>query len=269
MKKVNKSGPPDLFREFETQYPNASWRDFSDYDEGKAYKEAKKRIFEDQGQLCAYCETRIESSPEQSYLQRIEHFHEKSDNTNTEKNWTLDWANLIGVCKGGSGGENKNSDGTSIFPTPENLSCDAFKGHLVVKGVLPAGCEGKLINPLLLSASPSLFKFDRQTGMLEPNDKFCDEFVVEDNKCGSVKDLVEQTIEVLNLNCDRLNKQRLEVSYEHNRLLKKAREMNNKEIFEVLAERWFRHHWPSFFTTRRILLGPHAEMYLQRINYDG
>lgn len=255
--------------QFKVENPTASWSQFRNHDAGRAYKRTKVMIFADQGQLCAYCETRIESTPEQSDLQRIEHVHEKSDTSDVQKNWALDWGNVVGVCKGGSGRENKNRDGKNIFPMPINLSCDAFKAHLVESGKLSIGCEEELINPLFLPASPSLFKFDKRTGMLEPNDKSCAEIVMEKNKYDSTEELVQHTIYALNLNCDRLKAQRLQVWKEYNRLVKKAREANNREIFGFLAERWFGKRWPAFFTTRRALLGVHGEKYLASMNYDG
>jgi hypothetical protein len=48
----------------------------------------------------------------------------------------LDWNNVFGVCKGGS--DQKK------YPTPENLSCDAHKNHILSS----AQTEGVYLNPL-------------------------------------------------------------------------------------------------------------------------
>lgn len=269
MKKINKSLPPNPLTEFQAEHGESSWGTFRNNNDGLSYKELAKLIFVDQGQLCAYCEVRIESSPEESDLQRIEHFHEKADTSDVNQNWALEWRNVIGVCKGGSGRENKDSDGKTIHKTPENLSCDASKGRFVTKRVLPAGCEGYLINPLFLPASPCLFQFDRATGKLKPDVEACDDIVLEENIFDSTRELVDRTIEILNLNCDRLNQQRLELLYEYNRLVEKARRTNDRTIFVSLSERWFRCSWPEFFTTRRILLHKHAENYLRGTSYNG
>ena len=48
-----------------------------------------------------------------------------------------------------------------------------------------------------------------------------------------------------------------------------SRKNNDKQCFSKMAKRWFREKWPSFFTTRRILLGKHAETYLVQIGFQG
>jgi hypothetical protein len=151
---------------------------------------------------------------------------------------------------------------------PANLSCDAYKDHLIVKNKLPIACEGYLINPLELPAFPCLFDLNKRTGELKPKDKYGDLGI--DNNCYStISELVEKTIEFLNLNCDRLNKQRLAVLNQYNQEIKKARIINDQQVHSKLAIRWFQKQWLPFVTTRRILLNVHAENYLQSINYTG
>ncbi len=210
--------------------------------------------------MCAFCENEVN----ETHKQRIEHFHPKSDKTNPNHNWSLDWTNVIGVCFGGSGSDIDKS----IHPLPANLSCDAYKDHLIVKNKLPIACEGYLINPLELPAFPCLFDFNKRTGELIPKDNYAGiEF--EDNQYGSTAELIAKTIEHLNLNCDRLNQQRLKVRDQYNQEIAKARKNNDKAIFAKLAKRWFQKQWLPFFTTRRILLGNHAEIYLTNTNYSG
>ena len=81
--------------------------------------------------------------------------------------------------------------------------------------------------------------------------------------------LAEQTINVLNLNCERLCKDRLEVLRFYNRQIKKYREMEDGAGLSKLSESVFRNRFPEFFTTWRSLLGKHAEKYLQSIAYNG
>jgi uncharacterized protein (TIGR02646 family) len=264
LKKINKSSDAGALAPFAQAFPDAGWDEFRNHNGGIDYASVKRAIFADQGQLCAFCETRIESTDGQKHLQRIEHFHSKSD-TDTSHNWTLDWQNLIGVCLGGSGLDNDRS----LFPAPQNLSCDAYKGHLIEKSKLPVECEGLLLNPLLLPAFPCLFDLDKPTGELRPNVNACEQVEIADNRCASVVELVQNTIDVLNLNCDRLNKQRLAVLHGYERRIKQARLKNDRTIFQTLAQRWFGQHWPAFFTTRRILLGSHAEVHLQTMSYNG
>jgi len=52
-------------------------------------------------------------------------------------------------------------------------------------------------------------------------------------------------------------------------MIAKARKRNDKECFSEIAALWFNDKWKSFFTTRRLLLGNHAEVYLSKIGYNG
>ena len=116
MKKICKSTEPPELTGFREEHPKATWEEFKNT--GPA-TEIKSIVFHDQGHLCAFCETKL--AADKTHHQRIEHFHPKSDDSNPNHNWTLDWDNMIGVCKGGSNQHN--------YPTPENLSCDAYKDH--------------------------------------------------------------------------------------------------------------------------------------------
>lgn len=71
MKKILKSSPPNTLTLYEINNPTKKWEDFRNFNNAKDYSELKTLIFQDQGQLCAYCETRIEN--EQYEKQRIEH----------------------------------------------------------------------------------------------------------------------------------------------------------------------------------------------------
>jgi len=236
-------------------YPENNWDDFYNTSD---YKEIKTLIFSEQGGLCAFCENEIL----EIHKQRIEHFHPKSDKTNSNHNWALDWKNVIGVCLGGSDVDK------SVHPLPANLSCDAYKDYLITTKKLSEICEGYLFNPLHLPAFPCLFDFDKRTGELKPKEDYAGiEF--ENNQYGSTAELVAKTIENLNLNCDRLNQQRLRVFWQYEKEIQKAREKQDRQFKSKLAKHWFQKQWLPFFTTRRILLGNHAENYLTSINYQG
>ena len=253
MKKINKTPGSNVLTRFATHHPTKCWEDFKNANGGNDYRAIRRQIFNDQGELCAYCESKVGNQP--AHKQRIEHFHPKSDNSNVAKNWGLDWNNVIGVCIGGD-------DAKSQHPLPANLSCDSYKNYLISKGYLSEQCEGSLLNPLNILATPSLFKFDKRTGELLPNDT---------QVAGIESDLlklVEKTIEILNLNCDRLKDQRLKVRNEYNRQIAKAKR-KDKKVFTKMAEQWFQDKWPNFFTTRRLLLEQYAENYLKTIGYNG
>jgi uncharacterized protein (TIGR02646 family) len=258
VKKINKSPLSNSLTQYARQNSQANWDDFRNYNQGNNYKQIKALIFTEQGCLCAFCENEVK----EAYKQRVEHFHPKSDKTNPNHNWALDWNNVTGVCIGGEGSDK------STHPLPANLSCDAFKNHLINQGKLSEQCEGYLLNPLELPAFPCLFDFNKRTGKLEPKPNY-EGIEFQNNKYTSTAELVTKTIEHLNLNCDRLNEQRLEVLKIYNQEIAKARKNNDKTIFTKLVQRWFQKRWISFFTTRRILLGEEAENYLKQINYDG
>lgn len=170
---------------------------------------------------------------------------------------------MLAVCMGGSVTDH------SQYPTPENLSCDAYKDHLINKNQLPLVCEGYLLNPLGLSIA-NLFSFNRLTGELNVDAAACAAAEFKGvNQYASLEQLVKETIRILNLNCQRLCDSRLEVMYAYNRFIKQARETGQTDIHQRLTQRWFSKPWPAFFTTRRILLGRTAEDYLQTNCYKG
>lgn len=139
--------PPNNLTSYLQNHPHDNWDDFRGNNEGKDYQIIKTLIFNDQSGLCAFCENEVK----EIYKQRVEHFHPKSDKTDLTHNRALDWQNVIGVCIGG-----EDSDKTA-HPLPENLSCDAFKNHLINQNKLSINCEGYLFNPLNLPAFPCLF----------------------------------------------------------------------------------------------------------------
>ena len=260
MKKVNKSTPPNLLTLFAANYPNNSWDNFRNHNASDDYREIKGLIFTDQGGLCAYCEKSLkEDLPNKK---RIEHYHSKSDKSTPGVNWALDWNNVIGVCLGGS-------DTKQEHPLPKNFSCDAHKAHLEDKNKLQIPCVGYVLDPQDLVASPVLFDLDKSEGKLIVNVAACAQYTPKYNNFETVEELVEKTIEVFNLNCDRLIKQRLKVLHRFEHIINAARKKGNTQIHSQLAERWFINKWPSFFTTRRIILGRYAEQYLNAIQYDG
>ncbi|MDS7932142.1 retron system putative HNH endonuclease [Acinetobacter sp. V91_7] len=253
MKKINKSLPPNPLTEFYASHEKGSWDNFRNHSD--SYDRLKELIFLDQGGLCGYCEDSIGDLDKTK--RQIEHFHDKADKDYSINNWALDWNNVFGVCKGGS-------DQKAKFPTPQNLSCDAHKNHYLDSPIT----EGVYLNPLEIPYS-SIFSFDKATGFLVPNEevcKFLDEY--KPNNYSNFKELVDETIKVLNLNCDRLALKRRLILFEYNRIIQRAREMNNTKIREQLTEHWFQKKWPSFFTVRRYLLGEIAEQYLAGNGYS-
>lgn len=242
---------------------------------GTDYKKIKALLITDQGGLCAYCETRIAELD--GSLQRVEHFHPKSDQSNPSQNWALDWNNIMAVCLGGEKSGNHDNPaaiGSPIYKLPENLSCDAHKNHYFnTQAGKAAGLSAQLLaleNPLASAAFPCLYGFDKQNGIIFPNSDQCEKLdQLKQLARNTTHDKLLKTIEVLNLNCDRLCAARLEILKAYNREFKQAREKRDGDFNAKLAEKWFRRRWPSFFTTRRILLGDAAEKWLKQQQYNG
>ncbi|MGN7511697.1 retron system putative HNH endonuclease [Aeromonas salmonicida] len=268
MKKTIKSESSIEFSRYAEHNPTANWQRFRDLNNGATYNAVKTQIFSDQGGLCAYCEVSLKEVIKNK--RRLEHFHSKSDNSDPHKNWALTWSNIIGVCVGGS--EKKQDDDSSssdtTFPIPENLSCDSYKAYLEEKGLLSKNIEGYVLNPLEI-CNHSLFNYDISTGKLIPNKEKCLNFTPVKNNFNTSLELVENTLFVFNLNCERLTIRRKVIFNYYQKRIKEARKKNDTTIFNRLAETTFRNKWPSFFTTRRIILGHAAELFLAQINYSG
>jgi uncharacterized protein (TIGR02646 family) len=266
MKKISKAQEPIELASYRRHNPDRTWQNLRD-DEQQTYEIIRRQCLSDQGQLCAFCESRLPDTP---IAQRVEHFHPKS-NKRSGHNWALDWANMLAVCVGGTNSALQDHNGQYLEPMAANISCDAHKDHLIQKKKLPKTREGSFLNPMQIPTFPILFDLDKQTGEFCSNSVLCTQVTIPSNDFNSTSELIEKTIVVFNLNCDRLTQQRRQVLFSIEREKKKARQKgeNPSEALSKLAERYFREKWPAFFTTRRILLGQYAENYLHRINYNG
>jgi uncharacterized protein (TIGR02646 family) len=253
-------GPNDLTVYGQTS-PNGNWNSFRNHNGGVSYRNLRNLIFSTQGGLCAYCEANVSERPESR--KRIEHFHPKSDQSNHLINWSLDWGNVFGVCIGG------DDSNKTAHPRPKNLSCDSHKNHLASSDSSLEKPEGNVLNPLDMVVGPCLFSLNRATGELEADENACRSVTLPENNYSSTYELVSSTIKILNLNCDRLNEQRLRILIHYNQQVAKSRRNHDRDYKSKLATRWFNKKWPSFFSTRRILLGKFAESYLNATSYDG
>ncbi len=269
MKRICKSDEREELEELTVhrqENPSGDWRTLKN-ENRDLYEKIRSQCIEDQGCLCGFCEIQLPDTP---MGRRVEHFHPKSDRS-PDHNWALDWNNMLAVCLGGCNSALGNYPGHHLEPLPQNLSCDAYKDYLIQRGNLPEACEGYLLNPLELMAFPCLFDLNRATGELAPNSRNCEGLPISPNHYSTMEELVENTIRVLNLNCDRLNEERRKVLFSIEHEKKKARKRNQRPstFLSSLAERYFSEKWPRFFTTRRILLGKYAEDYLQSISFNG
>jgi uncharacterized protein (TIGR02646 family) len=246
--RINKSIQENDLTNFSLKEPNSTWEDFRNLDQGAAYISIKKLIFEEQLELCAYCEASLQGCTENN--KRVEHFNSKSGISPLNKNLHLDWFNLLGVCLGGSDLKSKEE-----YQLPQNLSCDSQKARIEeTEKLKDKNWIGKVLFPLYLSADHKLFVFIRSTGELAPNIEYCANNNIPDNKFENTVILVEETIRIFNLNCDRLNKARLVIFYDFERYIKVAREKKDPNRIKFLVKKWSARSPKPFQTTRNFLL---------------
>lgn len=272
MKRVLRQQEPAELTQYRRAVPHGTWDNFksdANYGGRDAYAACRVQLITDQGGICAFCEIDIrDNDPLQC---RIEHFHPKSDISNAH-NWALDWSNLLAVCAGGS--YKYGEPPYTQEPLTGNLSCDAHKDQMIQSGELSAQCEGWIINPAELIASPCLFHLEKSTGKLRSADlanRAAFPAWPGNNQHSDVQTLVQHTIDMLNLNCDRLCNARLVIirDIEHNKKKQRDAGFSPKQGLGNLANRYLRQRWPGFFTTIRLCLGKAAEMYLKDLPFQG
>lgn len=270
MKRVPKGDEPQSLRAFRAAVPQSTWQGMKDdahFGGQQAYADCREITIQDQHGLCAFCEIDIrDNDPLKCH---VEHFHPKSDIT-PAKNWALDWNNLLAVCNGGSY-EHVSAAGYFLTPRDENLSCDQHKDRMIQIRKLPEACEGWILNPLQLCASPSLFRVEMSTGKLFSNAAHCREVTIEGNRHPTTEALADHTIATLNLNCNRLSEARLRIIRDVENAKKRQRQsgFNATDGLANIARHYFRVQWLGFFTTLRLCIGSAAESHLHSIGYRG
>lgn len=261
MKTVCKrSIPPAALSDFAGKNPHASWDDAHNDNSNNGNTVPQiccTAAGEDQFGLCAYCELPLSGNHP-----RVEHFHPKSDKTG---NHTFRWENMLAVCDGNS------SSKESTRPRSARLHCDAHKNAQIVAKKLQESCAGYILNPLELPPQHNLFAIDLRTGEFRANAEACDQCAISDNNYPSKQELVEKTIEHLNLNAKRLCELRLTTLIFLNQQKKHIQKLarSTEERDKRLCERIFAKPWRELFTTYRCILGAAAEKHLLSINYQG
>ena len=145
------------------------------------------------------------------------------------------------------------------LPKHEKI-CDVYKNILLQDEKLPINCYGYLINPVDMPVFPNLFWFNPENGNMQAHEKNCATYQFQVNVYESTAELVRKTIEILNLNCLWLRKNRLAV-YEmlQNEISKIM--ISNGDISELIDKCLDKAVF-GYFTTCRQLLGKKAEEYL-------
>lgn len=255
MKKIKKSEAPENLIQYLKNNPNNTWENFKD-ELPKDYKSLIDQIKKDQGGLCCYCETNFHEklSPHVDDF-RVEHFHPKSD-SNTHKNWHLDWNNLLGCCHGGSKEHLHNK--SKFIPEHEERHSDILKGE--------NNWDDKILNPLLdIPAFPPLFKINNN-GRME---------IIEEN-CTYIRNKALNCLnpEILNLNTDKLIEFRkfvIDVLREElNEKITNGLEI--KDAIDIIVNSHLSKkddYYSPFFSTIRSFFKNDAEVFLKSINFNG
>lgn len=262
-----KPDEPHELIDFRSKNPTGTWEQMRNDGDGQiAYAIVRRTLINGQGGLCAFCEVGIHDN--EPLKCRVEHFHPKSDISSVH-NWALDWKNMLAACMGGS--QRHLEQPHTLEPLEENLSCDAFKDKMIQSGRLQEQCEGWILDPKHVPAFPSLLFLERSTGRLMPDEDQCSNVAFDNNQHPCAYSLVQHSIDMLNLNCNRLCEARLRVVWDIERNKKKMREQGIAPQLALgeLANRYLRQHWPAFFTTIRFCLGTAAEQYLTDTGFQG
>jgi uncharacterized protein (TIGR02646 family) len=251
MKRVRKShSEPQELADYRVRFAAAprppTWKEFTA--DPRRREPVKKRLREDQRGLCAYCENRLVPEDES-----VEHFVPKSADHARE----LDWSNLLLCCAGGE------------RPLAEDLPDTSTRydaNSLKTCGRAKLGNPVLILNPLEIPVFPLLFRFNSETGAIQPDEGGC-------RSAGLDTNLAAQTIAVLGLHTGRLNRARLAVLEE---LLSQLASDGTAPAFSAerareLAARLIAAtgNLPSFFTTIRWFLGAGAEAHLTAIEFQG
>ncbi|HAS8402946.1 TPA: TIGR02646 family protein [Vibrio vulnificus] len=250
MRKINKSQAPNELTIYAISNPDDTWDNFRGNNSRDA-KKIKNKIFSEQNYICAYCEIDLCEDNVFEHHRRVEHFNSKSGWVvgDALPNWHLDWNNVIGVCIGGTDRNN-----TEQFVMPDNKSCDSYKEHLETNHGEGKRWLGKIVSPLENNLSSDMFNFSLATGMLEVNVGTTNLKTFTHNNFATSSELLESTIEKLNLNCDRLNLARLEIHISFEKLIASFKKTKDIKKFKFMLRKWAGGDGPLYFQTTRDIL---------------
>lgn len=230
--------PPGLTDYLEVETQRASWEGFRSHDQGRAYRGLIEELTNHQHGLYGYCEIGLTELDRQ-----VEHVVPQSDPAQGVLR-ALDFRNVIACCKGGTG---RRADAARYLkPVKRNRSCGEAKGNRT---------DGEFVDPRELPSVPSLVRV-LDDGTIEANTAACTSEDVP------VTDVV-RTIELLNLNAERLRRERERhwraLNCEYGELVGDPDEMSRAARRELLP---VDSRLPDFFTTTRSYFGPVAERVL-------
>lgn len=261
MKSCLKGIAPDLLNQYKSNHPNAEWEHFkNECQEG--YEKVQIQLRQDQSNLCCYCEIETKQGLGNGKDDfRVEHFHPKSDKSDPNRNWGLEWQNMLGCCHGGQ--EKYVTDSSNRFiPKHTERHSDVLKQNHI--------WDGEILNPLEIPPFPIFFHAHRSDGSLSVLQSNCFDSGICTEKANNCLDS-----EKLNLNSEILKGLRKKAMDALNEQIgvELSHGLSMDQVMIKIVKAQLRKnedgHWPTFFTTVRSYLGQVAEVYLNSINYSG
>ena len=252
MKSIRELNKPTLgLAEYlDTVDNNVNWEGFRDHNASVSYNELIEKLIDVQHGLCGYCEINLTE-----LYRQIEHVIPRGDPQHGASR-EVDITNMIACCKGGTSpvfasSERSRDEDRYLEPVKNNMSCGQAKGDCNDAGFL---------DPRKLPALPSLTKV-LVDGRIEVDEDAC-----ESENIPAAR--VTRTIEILNLNAERL---RLAREKQWNNLEEEADQISDPDDSDIM-EAWIRSvlipddagRLVSFFTTTRSYFGPLAERVLEQ-----
>ena len=252
MKRIRELNKPTLgLAEYlDTVDNNVNWEEFRDHNASASYNELIEKLIDVQHGLCGYCEINLVELDRQ-----IEHVIPQGDPKQGASR-EVDVTNMIACCKGGTSpvfasSERSNDEDRYLEPVKDNMSCGQAKGGLN---------DAEFLEPRKLPALPSLTKV-LVDGRIEGDENACESVDIPATR-------VTHTIEILNLNAERL---RLAREKQWNNLEEEANQIGDPDDSDIM-EAWIRSvlmpddagRLVSFFTTTRSYFGPLAKRVLEQ-----
>ena len=221
---------------------NANWGGFRDHNKSASYKELIDKLTDFQRGLCGYCEINLTELDRQ-----IEHVIPQGDPQQGAAK-AVDITNMIACCNGGTwsvfaSSKKFRDEKRHLKPIKENMSCGQAK----------ADCnDADFLDPRKLPALPSLTRV-LVDGQIAVNEDAC-------KSKGIPAARVTRTIEILNLNAERL---RLAREARRNDLVELSGQFDDPSKMDA----WIRSvltpdkngRLEPFFTTARSYFGVLAE----------
>ena len=211
MRYVKKISSPVFFEVCKTNLPeNAEWYEFSENQELSECKKAlHQHLIAEQAELCIYCERKISKD-----ISHVEHIHPK-DVSGKFAHLTFAYTNLVASCNG----DLCDTDNKKVYKPEDVHSC----GHKKANDFN----EKQFINPVQDENIGEFFKYNKDTGVMS---------------AANENARAEYTINLLNLNCIRLQNDRVnavqavfDVILKTNNLM--FRQLSKQEMVRILLKR--------------------------------